>query len=126
MQQRTILLLIILGAWIVCLESRKAIHSNIVFRGGAKGKSSKKKAASTNTVESSPAPRKLSQQELSEAILSVKLSPNSLICDNIRDEYSDNIILPKAKYAELNLKEGDLVSLKGKKQVNLTALHKRV
>ena len=64
----------------------------------------------------------MTKEELATAILTRKLTPNSLLVDDsIVDDHS-TISLSAAKMDELGLFNGDTVLLKGKKRKNTVAI----
>ena len=67
-------------------------------------------------------PKQMTKEELATAILTRKLTPNSLLVDDsIVDDHS-TISLSAAKMDELGLFNGDTVLLKGKKRKNTVAI----
>ena len=67
-------------------------------------------------------PKQMTKEELATAILTRKLTPNSLLVDDsILDDHS-TISLSAAKMDELGLFNGDTVLLKGKKRKNTVAI----
>ena len=124
--------------WFGRKSSNSEDKSPLAIRGGStaagKGKKSKKSSkkgknadapknsvAEVKTTEVTPA-LAAAKTDSSQAILTKKMTPNSLLVDDAPSDDSSTIALSPAKMEELGLYDGDIVLLKGKKRKNTIAV----